>query len=75
MDDLPAQIDPKEGDFFICQVTENLSEISTKYLGKTSGGITGINQNLEAGSIAIVPAQVQGDRPSFIITGTHGVGN
>jgi hypothetical protein len=75
VNDLPAQIDPKEGDFFICQVTENLTEITTKYMGKTSGGIIGINQNLEAGAISIVPAQVQGESPSFIITGTHGVGN
>jgi hypothetical protein len=75
VNDLPAQPDPREGDFFICQVTENLTEVSTKYMGKTSGGIIGINQNVEAGSIAIVPAQVQGEDPSFIITGTHGVGN
>ena len=75
VNDLPAQIDPKEGDFFICQVTENLTEITTKYMGKTSGGIIGINQNLEAGAISLVPAQVQGESPSFIITGTHGVGN
>jgi hypothetical protein len=75
VDDLPALTDPKEGDFFICQVSENLVEVNSKYMGKTSGGIIGVNQNLEAGSIAIVPAQVQGDDPSFIITGTHGVGN
>lgn len=75
VDDIPTVIDPKEGDFFICQVTEGLAAINTKYYGKTSGGISGISQNLSAGAIALVPAQVQGDRPSFIITGTHGVGN
>jgi hypothetical protein len=75
VDDLPTLSDPNEGDIFVCQVTENLATITSKYMGKTSGGISGINQNVESGSISLVPPQVQGDRPSFIITGTHGVGN
>jgi hypothetical protein len=75
VDDIESVIDPREGDMIVLQVTENIVEVSRKYYGKTSGGINGIDQNITAGFISSVPPQVQGDQPSFIITGTHGVGN
>jgi len=76
VEDLPSVADPREGDLMILQVPDNnLNGETITYLGKTSGGISGIDQNIKAGSISLVPPQVQGDGFSYVITGTHGVGN
>lgn len=76
VEDLPSITDPREGDLMVLRIPDNnLNGAEINYFGKTSGGIIGIDQNIKAGSISLVPPQVQGDGFSYVITGTHGVGN
>jgi len=73
--DLPLTLDPREGDLMVLQLTEDLIETRRVFYGKTSGGLSGISNNVSAGSIALVPSQIQGTNASFILTATHNVGN
>ncbi|EJF52627.1 hypothetical protein SapgrDRAFT_0895 [Saprospira grandis DSM 2844] len=67
----PTRNEVNEGDLLLLQVDEGVGEIQRRYLGKTNGGFTNTTEDLLAGSIALVPSEVAGNEPSFVISAVY----
>ena len=65
----PTRNEVNEGDLMLLQIDEDLAEIQRRYLGKTNGGFSNATEDLLSGSIALVPSDVVGNDPSFVISG------
>lgn len=72
----PLSVGAKDGDLLVVKIPEtgtwNSSDMT--FLGKNSG-TAGVSGNLQAASIALVPAELQNQDPSFILTATHSIGS
>ncbi|WCL82394.1 hypothetical protein PPO43_04680 [Saprospira sp. CCB-QB6] len=64
----PTRNEVNEGDLMLLQIGEDLGEIQRRYLGKTNGGFSNATEDLLSGSIALVPSDVVGNDPSFVIS-------
>lgn len=67
----PTRNEVNEGDLILLQLDESVAEIQRRYLGKTNGGFTGLTEDLLGGSIALVPSDVAGNEPHFVISAVY----